>query len=49
MITYGELIVNKSRAENIISFRQFTIDVAYLVLVISVNRKIQFYFVHINS
>ena len=38
-ITYGELIVNKSRAENLILFRHYTIDVAYLVLVICVSRK----------
>ena len=39
-ITYGESIVYKSRAETLISFRHFTIDVAYLVLVICVSRKI---------
>ena len=38
-ITYGESIVNKSRAENLIIFRHYTIDVAYLVLVICVIRK----------
>ena len=38
-ITYGESIVNKSRAENLIFFRHYTIDVAYLVLVICVSRK----------
>ena len=38
-ITYRELIVNKSRAENLIPFRRYTIDVAYLVLVICVSRK----------
>ena len=38
-ITYGESIVNKWRAENLISFRRYTIDVAYLVLVICVCRK----------
>ena len=38
-ITYGKSIVNKSRAENLISFRHCTIDVAYLVLVICVSRK----------
>ena len=38
-ITYGDSIVNKSRAENLILFRHYTIDVAYLVLVICVNRK----------
>ena len=38
-ITYGDLIVSKSRAENPISFRHYTIDVAYLVLVICVSRK----------
>ena len=31
-ITYGESIVNKSRTENLIIFRHFTIDVAYPVL-----------------
>ena len=39
-ITYGESIVKKTRAKNPISFRHFTIDVAYLVLVICVSRKI---------
>ena len=38
-ITYGDLIVNKSRAENLIPFRHYTIPAAYLVLVICVNRK----------
>ena len=38
-ITYGESIVNKSSAENLIFFRHFTIDVTYLVLVIFVSRK----------
>ena len=38
-ITYGESIVTKSRAENLISFRHYTIDVFYLVFVICVNRK----------
>ena len=38
-ITYRELMVNKSRAENLIPFRHYTIDVAYLVLVIFVSRK----------
>ena len=38
-ITYGESIVNKSRAENLTPFRHYTIDVAYLVLVICVSRK----------
>ena len=38
-ITYGESIVYKSRTENLIIFRHFTIDVAYLVLVIYVSRK----------
>ena len=37
--TYGESIVNKSREENLISYRHYTIDVAYLVLVICVSRK----------
>ena len=38
-ITYGESIINKSRAENLIHFRHFTIDIAYLVFVICVSRK----------
>ena len=38
-ITYGKSIVNKSRKENLISFRYFTIDVAYMVFVICVSRK----------
>ena len=38
-ITYGESIVNKSRAENLIPFRHYTIDVAYLDLMICVSRK----------
>ena len=38
-ITHGKSIVNKSRAENLIPFRHYTIDVAYLVLVICVSRK----------
>ena len=38
-ITYGESIVNKSIAENLIPFHHYTIDVAYLVLVIGVSRK----------
>ena len=39
-ITFGESTLNKSRAENIIPFRRhYTIDVAYLVLVICVSRK----------
>ena len=38
-ITYTESIVNKSRAENLIPFRYFTIDVAYLVVVICVSHK----------
>ena len=38
-ITYGESIVNKLRKENLIHFRYFTTDVAYLILVISVSRK----------
>ena len=37
-IAYEESIVNKSRAETY-SFRHFTIDVAYMVLVICVSRK----------
>ena len=32
-ITYGKSIINKSRAENLISLRHYTIDVAYLVSV----------------
>ena len=38
-ITHGESIVKKSRAENLIPFRHYTIDVAYLILVICVSRK----------
>ena len=38
-ITYGKSVVNKSRAENLIPFHHYTIDVAYLVLVICVNPK----------
>ena len=38
-INYGESIVNKSKAENLILFRHYTINVAYLVLVIYVSRK----------
>ena len=38
-ITYGKSIVHKSKAENLIIFRHFTVDVVYLVLVICVNRK----------
>ena len=38
-ITYGKSIVNKSRAENLIIFCHFTIDIVYLVLVICVSRK----------
>ena len=38
-ITYGESIVNKSRAKNLIPFLHLTIDVVYLVLVICVSRK----------
>ena len=38
-ITYEESIVNKSRAENLILFRHYIINVAYLVLVICVSRK----------
>ena len=30
-ITYAESIINKSRAENLIPFRPYIIDVAYLV------------------
>ena len=45
-ITYEESIVNKSRAENLILFRHFTIDVAYLVFVICVNCKTLFFFAY---
>ena len=38
-ITYGKSIVNKSRAENLIIFHHYTIDVAYLALEICVSRK----------
>ena len=38
-ITYSESIVNKSRAENLIFFRYFTIDVVYLIFMICVSRK----------
>ena len=38
-ITYGDSIISKSRAENLISFRHYTIDIAYLVLVICFSRK----------
>ena len=38
-ITYKESMVNKQRAENLIHFRHYTIDVAYLVLVIYVSHK----------
>ena len=38
-ITYGESIVNKLRVENLIPFRRYTINVAYLILVICVRRK----------
>ena len=38
-ITYGESIVNESRAENLIPFRHHTINVAHLILVICVSRK----------
>ena len=38
-IVYAESIVNKSRAENLIYFRHFTINIVYLVLVIYVSRK----------
>ena len=38
-ITYVESIVNKSREENLIPFRHFTINVAYLVLVICFSCK----------
>ena len=48
-ITYGESIVNKSRAENLISFRHYTLDVSYLVLVICVSRKTYFCLVHMKS
>ena len=39
-INYGESVVNKSRGENLTPFRHSTINVAYLVLVIYVSRKI---------
>ena len=38
-ITYGDSIVNKSKAENLVLFHYYTIDDVYLVLVICVNRK----------
>ena len=38
-ITYAESIVNKSKAKNLIPFCHYTIDIAYLVLVICVSRK----------
>ena len=38
-ITYGKLTVNKSRAENPIPFRHYSIDVAYLVLVICITHN----------
>ena len=38
-INFEESIVDKSRAENLILFRHFTIDVAYLVFVIYFSRK----------
>ena len=38
-ITYGESIVNKSRAGNLVHLHHFTIDVAYVILVICVSCK----------
>ena len=38
-IIYGKSIVNKSRAENPITFRHYSIDVAYLVLVICITHN----------
>ena len=38
-ITYEESIVNKSRAGHLIFFRHYTIDVAYLILVICARHK----------
>ena len=38
-ITYGESIINKSRAENLILFRHYTIDIANFFLVICVSHK----------
>ena len=38
-ITYGESIVNKSRAENLIPLCHITIDVSYLVCVICIRHK----------
>ena len=38
-ITYRESIVYKSRSENLIRFRHFTIDITYLISVICVSRK----------
>ena len=38
-ITYEESTINKSITENLIPFRHYTIDVAYLVLVICIIRK----------
>ena len=42
-ITNRESIVNKSREEHLIPFCHFTIDVAYMVLVICVIRKIKIF------
>ena len=38
-ITYGESIVKKSRAKNLIPVCHFTINVIYLILMICVNSK----------
>ena len=38
-ISNRESIVNKSRAQNLIHFRHFTIDVDYLVFMICISRK----------
>ena len=38
-IIYGESIINKLRTENLILFRHFTTDVAYLVLMIFFSHK----------
>ena len=36
---YGKSIVNKTKAENSISFRHYSMDVAYLVLVICITHN----------
>ena len=38
-IIYGKSIVNKSRAENLILFYYFAIDVVYLVFMICISHK----------